>query len=288
MEHIVVGVDESDAATEAVHWAARERLLRGGELTAVLAWTYLGQHHGTGDDAFLPDYGEDHARAALDQILERIAPAELDTIARRVVCDLPARALLDASSGTDLLVVGARGLGGFRGLLLGSVSQQCAHHTTVPIAIVRPAPVPPDGRIVVAVDGSSGSQRALDWALDEARARQVAVTVLHAWQPAIMPLPVPEAFPVGLWDQFGEDGKTLVAHQLANASLDGLATPPDVVIVDDAPARAVLDAAATASLVVVGSRGRGGFKGLLLGSVSQHVIHHAPCPVVVVPSAGTP
>ena len=192
--HIVVGVDESPSAAEAVRWAVRESHLRGWSLSAVLAWAFLGQHHGTGDDVFQPDYGERDAAAALEQLLTRAVADERDraSIERRLVCDIPSRALLDASADADLLVVGARGIGGFRGLLLGSVSQQCAHHTTVPMGIVRGSlqagePAGARERIVVGVDGSATSQRALAWALDEARVRHAAVTVLNARQLGIVP-----------------------------------------------------------------------------------------------------
>jgi nucleotide-binding universal stress UspA family protein len=287
MGRIVVGVDESTAAAEAVRWAVRERHLRGGTLTAVLAWSFLGQHDGTSDDAFRPDYTEADAASALRAIIARAVADEAETIEQRVICDLPARALLEASEDADLLVVGARGLGGFRGMLLGSVSQQCAHHSKVPVAIVResrPAEAGSSERIVVAADGSPTSQRALEWALDEARARHAALDVVHAWQPAIVPLVVPVT-PVVDYPYLERDARRLVADQLARADLHGLVAPPEPLVVDDTPARAILDAAGSASLVVVGSRGRGGFAGLLLGSVSQHVVHHAPCPVVVIPSA---
>lgn len=286
MSRIIVGVDESSAAAEAVRWAIREQSLRRGELTAVLAWSYLGQHHRSGESAFSPDYSEADALAVLDAALAAAAPGEASAIERRAVCDLPARALLDASADADLLVVGARGLGGFRGLLLGSVSQQCVHHATVPVVVVREPPRPVTGqreRIVVAVDGSATSQRALDWALDEARLRGAQLIVLHAWQPAILPAAAPAvAMADAPW--LGDDAARLVQQQLDASPSDGLTTPPEPVVVCGNPAAAILDAATSASLVVVGSRGRGGFAGLLLGSVSQQVVHHAPCPVVVVPA----
>lgn len=251
-----------------------------------MAWSYLGQPHGTGDDAFRPDYGESDAAAALDEILGRV---DLDGIEvdREVICGLPAPTLLDASADADLLVVGARGMGGFRGLLLGSVSQQCAHHTTVPLAIVRhdrwTEREPDNGEIVVGVDGSKSSQFALEWALSEAATRGTRLVAVNAQWPVL----VPEAAAIG---SFGDvvdlaaEAESMVRGALADAGADRLDVSVDVRIVPGSAASALLEAAAaTASLLVVGSRGRGGFRGLLLGSVSQHVIHHAPCVTVVVP-----
>lgn len=288
MERIVVGVDESPSALAAVRWAVRECRLRGGRLSAVTAWSYLDQAHGSDGAAFRPEYGSRDAAAALDEVLAQVGVGEVD-VDRQVVCGLPAPTLLDASAGADLLVVGARGMGGFRGLLLGSVSQQCAHHTTVPLAIVRHDPwvgaSGDDGEIVVGVDGSKQSRLALEWALAEAAVRGVRLVAVHAQWPVI----VPEAAAFG---PFGEvvdlaaDGAAMVRGALTDAGADELGVPVHLRVVPGSAASALLDAAAaTASLLVVGSRGRGGFRGLLLGSVSQHVVHHAPCVTVVVPAA---
>jgi nucleotide-binding universal stress UspA family protein len=289
MGHIVVGVDESHAAADAVRWAVRESLLRGWSLSAVLAWAFLGQHHGTGDDVFQPDYGEDDAANALEQLLER-AVADDDarrSIERRVVCDIPARALLAASTGSDLLVVGARGIGGFRGLLLGSVSQQLAHHTTVPLAIVRAddtASAGADARpVVVGVDGSATSQRALAWALDAANLRGASLTVINAWEPGLTAAVAAVGEPTEAAVDGDPSAGAMVAAMLAAAGRDDVRVPIETRLVADPPARAILEASAGASLVVLGSRGRGGFRGLLLGSVSQHVVNHALCPVVIIP-----
>jgi nucleotide-binding universal stress UspA family protein len=135
---IVVGVDGSEHATHALRWAAREAELHGAELTAVLAWDLFNQLHPGGDRTFDPAYDEAAADRALLAVIETGLGAEgAPTVRRRPVCDLPAAGLLSAAEGADLLVLGARGLGGFRGLLLGSVSQQCLNHATGPVAIVR-------------------------------------------------------------------------------------------------------------------------------------------------------
>jgi nucleotide-binding universal stress UspA family protein len=284
MEHIVVGVDESSSAGDALRWAVRERALRDARLSAVLVWTYLGQHHRSGDDVFQPKYGQQDAVAALAEFVKRTVPDEVDLIDQVVVCDLPSRGLLDASAGADLLVIGSRGLGGFRGALLGSVSQQLAHHATTPLAIIRAGSAVRDRaeRVVVGVDGSEGSRLALGWALDAARVRGAHVTVVNSWEPPALAMVGLAAIPED--DRAGEaEARRLVEDSLAEVDANGLTDAIEIRTVKGSPAAAILDAAESATLVVVGTRGLGGFHGLLLGSVSQHVIHHADCPVVVVP-----
>lgn len=135
---VVVGVDGSDQARDAVRWAADEAAHRATELTAVLAWGLLDQKHAAGDDKFDPDYGSDDATAVLrDALADALGPDVPATVTASAVNDLPASALLDASRGAELLVVGARGLGGFRELLLGSVSHRCLVHATCPTVVVR-------------------------------------------------------------------------------------------------------------------------------------------------------
>ena len=282
MGRIIVGMDESPSAADALRWAVGEGEHRGWPLTAVMAWGYLDQRH-TDDAHFDPDYGPDDAAQTLVRLVERAAPDAAATIECRAVCDLPARALLEQSAGADLLVVGARGYGGFRGLLLGSVSQRCAQHTTIPLAIVRTEATEPDSnRIVVGIDGSKSSHKALAWALDEARARQAQVTVVHAWIPAMFGA-IEFAAPVLGIATFDATAKLTVEEALGESNVDGLTGPVDTAIVEGGAAQAILHAAEDASLIVVGSHGRGAVAGMLLGSVSQQVIHHAACPVVIVP-----
>lgn len=140
------------------------------------------------------------------------------------------------------------------------------------------------GRIVVGVDDSPQAAAALRWALDEARLRHATLEVVHTW-----------LFPV-IGDVAGAAADTLVrdleraARQLLDHVVDGVAgSDPGVKVerrvVEGGAAMVLIDAAVDAELLVVGSRGRGGFAGLLLGSVAQQCLHHAPCPVVVVRSA---
>ncbi len=288
MTGIVVGVDGSDSAAIALHWALHEADMHGWPVTAVMAWGLLDQHHPpSGTGAFDPGYGESDALAALDAyVIDAVGPVSATTVARRVTCDLAAPALLSASTDASLLVVGARGLGGFKGMLLGSVSEHCLHHADCALAIIGH-----DGattgrntmeRIVVGIDGSETAQRSLCWAVEEARLHHAALEVVHAWQ-----LPIGAAFPYSpaAFDptDFEDAARKTVDAALERIDKTRLARPIERIVTPGGPATAILEAAKGADLVVVGSRGLGGFKGLLLGSVSHQVAHHVTCPVVIIP-----
>jgi nucleotide-binding universal stress UspA family protein len=272
MQGIVVGVDTSTDSAEAVAWAAREAAIRHLDLTAVLIWGWIDQPRNQADE-----------EAELDTFLARILGDAAPAVKREVVEGVPAEALLRVASDADLLVVGRRGRGGFARLLIGSVSDQCLRHAPCPIAVVHNQGAGNDPpRIVVGVDGSDGAGRALAWALEEGRRRDAVVQAVHGWSP-----PYVGGFPYtsaqldpGLFEQHA---RQVLDEALDQADTSGLAQPVDRELTCATGASAVLRAARDADLVVVGSRGLGGFKGLLLGSVSTPVAHHAPCPVVVVP-----
>ena len=287
MDGIVVGIDESAPAAAALRWAIREGRLHDWPVTAVLAWDYLGQHHGAAPEAFDPGYDERSAAMALDELVGRVAGPPAATIGRTTIFDHAGPALVEASIGAELLVVGARGLGGFRELLLGSVGRYCLHNATCPVAVIRRTEGSLDDgpdRVVVGIDGSETSQRALAWAARESRVRQCPLMVVHAYA---------LGYVGGL--EYGAsllhpDVLEQAAHQLVDdalASIDttGLTAAPERVVTNTGAAAAILEAAGYAGLVVVGSRGMGGVKGFVLGSVSHQVTHHAPCPTVVIPPA---
>ena len=271
MRRIVVGMDGSDGARGALVWAAREAELHEASLTALLAWSLLGQ----ADGAFSPDFGDAEARAALQAwVTDAALPVEVDC---EVVCDLPASALLEAAAAADLLVVGSRGLGGFKELLLGSVSTVVAERSVAPVAVVREAERP-DGPVVVGVDGSANGARALQWGAAEARARGVPLELVHAWNSPVSPI-------VGLPLVVPLDGLEEAAeHELDRAAeavdLTGLVVERHAA--EGTPAGVLVDRSRTAGVVVVGSRGRSGLTAVLLGSTSRHLLHHAAAPVVVV------
>ena len=138
-------------------------------------------------------------------------------------------------------------------------------------------------RIVVGVDGSDTARSALRWALDEARVRQAEVDVVHAWH-----VPYTGAYPytTAVLDphEYQIEERKLLDEVVDGADVTGVPSVERILAPGQA-AHMLVAAAKGADLLVVGSRGRGGFSGLLLGSVSQQVVHHAPCPVVVIPSA---
>jgi nucleotide-binding universal stress UspA family protein len=290
MAGIVIGVDGSDSAARALRWAAQEAELHGWELHALLAWGYLSQYHADRTASFDPDYDGAQALAALTTYVEEALGAErAATVHCSEVCELPAGALLDAGAEADLVVLGARGLGGFKGLLLGSVSQHCLQHATRPTAIVHELASPADPaappRIVVGIDGSDTSRHALRWAVEEARIRPASVEVVHAWH-----LPYVGGYPytAGSFDPapFEDAARQTLDEVIAGVDTTGLPGPLEPILHLGDAAGGILETAEGADLVVVGSRGLGGFTGLLLGSVGHQVANHAPCPVVVIPPGG--
>jgi nucleotide-binding universal stress UspA family protein len=144
MKGIVVGIDGSEGAKHALEWAAAEAKLRAAPLTMLLAWQWpTGFYAGAGWVGITSELIEDLQKLAeqrLEEACTAVAPAlEGLDVKRTVVEGAPAQALIEAGTDADLLVVGTRGHGGFVGLLLGSVSQQCAHHSPCPIVIVPPS-----------------------------------------------------------------------------------------------------------------------------------------------------
>ena len=276
---IVVGMDGSDYSTIGLRWATEEAAIHGATVEVLLAWNYLDQHRADRSDTFDPGYTEEVARDALAAwVTGTLGPnAEVE---RRVVLDTPARALLEAGDEADLLVLGARGIGGFEGLLLGSVSERVAQNATRPVAVVRAATPVRTGRVVVGVDGSARSLAALRWAAAEAIARDADLDVVHAWRWPMMAMVAPSRSMVIDLSTAEEAGRSVLDRALEDPAVMNARIRRR--LSSKSAAHALVDLAAGAGLVVVGSRGLGRVTGALLGSVSRQLLPHAPCPVVVI------
>jgi nucleotide-binding universal stress UspA family protein len=273
---IIVGIDGSAASEHALDWADGEARRRSTPLHLVHGWTYA-----VGGHAAVAETLELLAEASANLVdrtvaLARAAAPGLDVDGIAVPLP-PARALVDASTGAELVVVGSRGHGTLASLALGSVADACIRHAAAPVAVIRPEAVEHGDRIVVGIDGSEPARRAMQWAAREAALRHVPLTVLHAWHPEYA---TDISAMAGALDESELEQEAKVV--LDEATADCGAT--DGLLVRDVAGNALVEASGSAALLVVGSRGRGGFAGLLLGSVSRRCAHHADCPLVVVRS----
>lgn len=284
---VVVGVDGSTASHMAVRWAAHEAMMRNVPLTLI--------HAAPTEAASAVEFVSAATRAYLqqrDEAEERKVIADAihvvsDSIEGRgpdlsgEVIHAPAvPTLVDASKEARMVVVGSDGRGAFGRTLLGSVSIGLVHHAHCPVAVIHDCP-PTSSRpnalpVVVGIDGSPASELATAIAFDEASWRDVDLIALHAWRDeARFPLPAVECSDI----RTGAD--VVLAERLAGFQ----ERYPDVTVkrllVLDHPARHLLGQCKSAQLVVVGSHGRGGFAGMLLGSVSTAVVHASRTPVIV-------
>ena len=283
---IVVGVDGSVPSKQALDWAAREALRRRVPLEVVHAWTV--------PPSFYADDGlsrrapfEAAARAVLDDAVGSLAAFDLvpADVRPTLVDGDAAPALLEAAAAGDLLVVGSRGHGGFLGLLLGSVSQRCVFHAPCPVAIVPSTWMAGSSRrVVVGVDGSDASYGVLRWAVAEAERRNARLDVVNAYDYHAFVSPFGLVLENGR-DQLERSSQSLLEGMVAAVlgRAGARRRPVELIPSPSNAARALLDVAAGADLLVIGSRGRGTVRGFRFGSVSQQCVHHAPCPVVVVP-----
>ncbi|MFI9152443.1 universal stress protein [Streptomyces sp. NPDC053367] len=284
---VVVGVDGSASSLTAVEAAAREARLRGAGLRVVHAYLWPAMHVPLGPSPLGPPEGG--IRNMVDRLVadavERARGTAPDIDVGHVVTTGDPLTVLEAQSrAAELVVVGSRGMGGFVGLLVGSTAVHLAAHGRCPVLVVREHPQD-TGPVVLGVDGSTAGEQAVDFAFAEAALRKAPLLALHAYTDWNAPLPPPQdagmpyANPPGA---LAEEERRLLAEALAGHR----ERYPDVVVehhVVHGPTReALIEVSRSAQLMVVGARGRGGFAGLLLGSVSQALVHHAHCPVAVV------
>ena len=289
-ERIVVGVDGSAHAERAAQWAAQEAAAHGRGVT--LAYAILPPVTSAAFGPSLPvamnaiDVIREGAERELARIADSLMIADLRTL---VVMASSSGLLLEASQTAAMIVVGSRGLGGFRDLLLGSTGTQVATHSLCPCVVIRGLPKPDANQIVVGIDESPGSEAALAFAFDEASRHNWTLCVVHAFEIAsydYLVLPDPYQL-VSSIEVTGEETR-LVSETLAGFC----STYPDVRVeqrvVRGPTTHTLVQASKDAAMLVVGTRGRGLVVGGILGSTSHGVLHHAQIPVAVIPKKELP
>lgn len=278
---IVVGIDGSLDSDRAVTWAVELALLTHQPVHYVHVAPEAPR---TLTDIDVQARWAENARVVLDEAVTRAERVPGLRVSSETIDGsglATAEALVAASRNAAMLVVGSRGHGGYAGMLLGSVSQHAARHADCPVITVRGTAAEVQHRVVVGVDRSDGAEDALALACQLAAALDAPVTAIHAWRaPALhgagVALPMPEDT-----GQAIEREEQLLAEQLDPWRHKHPALHISAEAVPGHAAAVLTDASEHAALVVVGSRGRGAFAGMLLGSVSQSVLHHAHCPVAV-------
>ncbi len=273
---VVVGYDASENADRGLDWAAAYARERHLPVTVYAS---------SGDLDYLPEWTADKRSMVVDGWLSRaqarlsdagVTDIRLISGSGRIVPDL-----IDASKTAQLMVLGAQGHSALGGMLVGSVSQHLTRHAHCPVVVVRGDHCSEKKRVVVGVDGSEHALRALEFAFDYASWTGSTLVAAHgrglSMSNGPLALDLSESEAEGL-----EEGKRMVAEMTAGLREKYPDVHVEVEVVPMPGVRVLADASAGASLLVVGSRGRGGFLGLLLGSVSASVLTHAPCPVAVI------
>lgn len=275
MNEIVVGIDGSDDSRRALAWAAEVARVSGAPLRVAQAWIQPRT-------ALLPLGPDPLPAEALDEQAQR---ATEEFVADTLGTTVPARtealrgmaagALLKTVGPDDVLVLGSRGLGGFRGLLLGSVSQECVEYAPCPVVVVRTERVLGESEtVLVGKDGSDGAHAALGWAHELAVATGAGLHAVHAWRSGASERPPHVA------DRLRSRAADAVRGWTQQLD-DGVATDE----VEGDPREVLVNAAERLdpSLLVLGRRGAGGVRSMRLGSTANHLIRQTACNVAVIP-----
>ncbi|WP_409181006.1 universal stress protein [Amycolatopsis sp. VS8301801F10] len=283
---VLVGIGGWDGAAEAVRWAARLAEGRDLELELVHCLQTAAPAGFAGPGPLFEDPPSDGGL---------LAPAgdpavpfgDASPVRNEVYTDSAPDLLIDRSRDARMVVLGGTGADGFTAVLAGAAVSAVVSNAGCPVVVVRgrrgEGPVPLDGPVAVGVDTSPNSEAAIAAAFEEASARNVPLVAVHAWADVVCDAIERTARPAQRW----ETRRQPVEEQLFAQRLDGWQEKyPGVEVrrklVRDRPRQALLDESARAQLMVVGTRGRGGFAGMLLGSTAQALIHHSSCPVLAV------
>ncbi|MEV4628089.1 universal stress protein [Micromonospora sp. NPDC049523] len=289
---VLVGYDASEGARLALAWALDEAARTGTSVLLAYAFEWMTAASWIGPGPGPGTWPDETTRRAVGEVVSAAVTEAADShpglTVRGEVLDTPAGiGLRQRSADAALVVLGSRGHGGFSGLLAGSTTLSVSAHAHCPVVVVRPLPGgPADGtgaetgrrRIVVGADGSPYARLALAWAVQRAVSRAVPLHAIRTW-----------AEPTAPWHRTDVDSAEVTRTESAalDEDLAGWRERyPDLPITGEVvtghPSAVLVEASRQAQLVVVGTRGHGGFRGLVLGSVSQQLLHHAESPVAVI------
>ena len=282
---VLVGVDGSPSALRAVRWGAAEAARRRMplQLLTTFAWAVdPGGEPGDTQDRYR-EVLLGRSRAGLDEAVQAAAEEAPDIeIRHRVVIGSAIAVLVEESRRADVVVLGSRGLTRLDGLVIGSVAAALATRAACPVVVVRGAewesPEADPRPVVVGVDGSATSEAAVGFAFEAAAARGVTLVAVHAWSDLI---PDPAVEPSLDWTSIESDQHHLLGSLLAPWAEKHPDVAVEQVLTRAGPGRTLVEQSERAQLLVVGSRGRAKFAGLVLGSVSNAVLHRADCPVAI-------
>ncbi|GGK42682.1 universal stress protein [Pilimelia terevasa] len=286
---VVVGVDGSPVSLRAARHGAVAARRERAPLTLVHGYVHP---YTVGLDAYAaaPPGLEEAAQRIVDGAAATLADEFPDVeVSVRAVAGAPAGVLVRESAHARLTVVGARGRGGFTELLLGSVASQVTAHAHGPVLVVRGEHGPDEaGPVLVGVDDSADCRPVLLAAAAEAARREVPLVVVYAWWVDSFAFPL-----TATYEDVERQARAQAEEVVARAVSEVAPAYPELTVTPRLersldPEHTLVEDSREAALVVVGSRGRGGFRGLLLGSVSQALVHHAACPVLVVRTAPQP
>jgi nucleotide-binding universal stress UspA family protein len=292
---LVVGVDGSTASDAALRWATHEAMLRMVPLRLVhVVSTPMVTYPATPVPVTMEDWQKDQARQIIrdaDELVRQIADdtgRSVNIAGTDIVYAPRVPTLIDLSKDTGMIVVGSRGHGAFRRGLLGSVSTALMHHAQCPVAVIHDAPTPRrDAPVVLGVDGSPVSDRATGIAFEEAARRGVELIAVHAWSDTTL-IAAHAWGDGGLlaesatdWAATSARAEAMLAERMASWQSEYPGVSVRRVVVCDRPAHFLAEESENAQLLVVGSHGRGGFAGMLLGSVSTKLAHTVRVPLIV-------
>lgn len=287
--NILVGVDGSREALQAAEWAAARAKLNNAQLQLVCAYalpSYTAASMESGFAVIDNDVIRASAQTVVDETLTHLAKLGYQAEGRVEPGD-PTAVLVQLSEQADLIVVGTRGTGGFADRLLGATSSALPAYSRCPVVVVpgrgADQQFTPVKKIVIGVDGSRRSRKSLRRAIEEAALWGAQLTAVDA-------VPMASSAGVLAWLPATVDRESILRDvrdelkAICKAESAGIGVEIHAHALDGNPAALLTEFSTAVELVVVGTRGRGGFAGVLMGSTSQSVLAHSTCPVLVVPT----